>query len=204
MAPSRSSSDTHLSEKANDTFRYPLKAFGQRTSMSHIDARYPAMLFKQQLTASLEKIFGLIRDNLKKEISPLLSLCIQAPKLARGSGGRRSGSPDVAVQQPISTHWDRIVKFLDSLMDRLHKNFVPSFFVRKLVTQVFSFINVQLFNSMLLRRECCTFSNGEYVKSGLCVLEKWIVEAEEEVRSRSCSHLYLEQHSTVHLFYSTF
>ena len=59
------------------TFRYPLKAFGQRTSMSHIDARYPAMLFKQQLTASLEKIFGLIRDNLKKEISPLLSLCIQ-------------------------------------------------------------------------------------------------------------------------------
>jgi len=42
------------------------------------------------------------------------------------------------------------------------------------------------------------------VKSGLCVLEKWIVEAEEEVRSRSCSHLYLDQHSTVHLFYSTF
>ncbi|XP_021321162.1 protein OPAQUE1 isoform X3 [Sorghum bicolor] len=179
MAPSRSSSDTHLSEKANETFRSPLRAFGQQTSMSHIDARYPAMLFKQQLTASLEKIFGLIRDNLKKEISPLLSLCIQAPKLARGGSGRRSRSPDVALQQPISTHWDRIVKFLDSLMDRLHKNFVPSFFTRKLVTQVFSFINVQLFNSMLLRRECCTFSNGEYVKSGLCVLEKWIVDTEE-------------------------
>ncbi|KAL6642959.1 hypothetical protein ACP70R_021140 [Stipagrostis hirtigluma subsp. patula] len=180
MAPSRSSSDTHLSEKANETFRSPLKAFGQRTSMSHIDARYPAMLFKQQLTASLEKIFGLIRDNLKKEISPLLSLCIQAPKLARGGSGRRSRSPDVTFQQPISTHWDRIVKFLDSLMDRLHTNFVPSFFIRKLVTQVFSFINVQLFNSMLLRRECCTFSNGEYVKSGLCVLEKWIVDTKHE------------------------
>ncbi|XP_066375034.1 protein OPAQUE1-like isoform X2 [Miscanthus floridulus] len=179
MAPSRSSSDTHLNEKANEAFRSPLRAFGQQTSMSHIDARYPAMLFKQQLTASLEKIFGLIRDNLKKEISPLLSLCIQAPKLARGGSGRRSRSPDVALQQPISSHWDRIVKFLDSLMDRLHKNFVPSFFTRKLVTQVFSFINVQLFNSMLLRRECCTFSNGEYVKSGLCVLEKWIVDTEE-------------------------
>uniref|UniRef100_A0A0E0EXD4 Myosin motor domain-containing protein n=1 Tax=Oryza meridionalis TaxID=40149 RepID=A0A0E0EXD4_9ORYZ len=114
--------------------RPPLKAFGQRNSMSHIDAKYPAMLFKQQLTASLEKIFGLIRDNLKKEISPLLSLCIQ----------------------------------------------VPSFFIRKLVTQVFSFINVQLFNSLLLRRECCTFSNGEYVKTGLCVLEKWILDATEE------------------------
>ncbi|XP_052133735.1 protein OPAQUE1-like [Oryza glaberrima] len=179
-APSRSSSDPHLCEKANDALRPPLKAFGQRNSMSHIDAKYPAMLFKQQLTASLEKIFGLIRDNLKKEISPLLSLCIQAPKLARGGSGRRSRSPDVTLQQPISAHWDRIIKFLDSLMDRLHKNFVPSFFIRKLVTQVFSFINVQLFNSLLLRRECCTFSNGEYVKTGLCVLEKWILDATEE------------------------
>lgn len=35
--------------------------------------------------------------------------------------------------------------------------------------------------SLLLRRECCTFSNGEYVKSGLAELEKWIVNATEEV-----------------------
>lgn len=45
--------------------------------MSHVEARYPAILFKQQLTACVEKIFGLIRDNLKKEISPLLGSCIQ-------------------------------------------------------------------------------------------------------------------------------
>lgn len=37
------------------------------------------------------------------------------------------------------------------------------------------------FCSLLLRRECCTFSNGEYVKSGLAELEKWIVNAKEEV-----------------------
>jgi myosin-5 len=43
-----------------------------------VEARYPAILFKQQLTACVEKIFGLIRDNLKKELSPLLGLCIQA------------------------------------------------------------------------------------------------------------------------------
>lgn len=55
----------------------PSKNTAQEESLSHVDARYPAMLFKQQLTACLEKIFGLIRDNLKREISPLLSLCIQ-------------------------------------------------------------------------------------------------------------------------------
>ncbi|XP_072981787.1 protein OPAQUE1-like [Typha latifolia] len=166
----------------------------QETSSSYIDARYPAMLFKQQLTACLEKIFGLIRDNLKKEISPLLSLCIQAPKTTRAAGGRRSRSPDDRFQRPLSTHWDRIIKFLDSLMEQLRKNYVPSFFIRKLVTQVFSFINIQLFNSLLLRRECCTFSNGEYVKSGLAVLEKWIGDATEEYAGAAWDELnYIRQ-----------
>jgi len=36
-----------------------------------------------------------------------------------------------------------------------------------LFRQLFSFMNVQLFNQLLLRRECCSFSNGEYVKTGL-------------------------------------
>ena len=35
------------------------------------------------------------------------------------------------------------------------------FLVRKFFTQIFCFINVQLFNALLLRRECCSFSNGE-------------------------------------------
>lgn len=45
--------------------------------MHQVEAKYPALLFKQQLTAYVEKIYGMIRDNLKKEISPLLGLCIQ-------------------------------------------------------------------------------------------------------------------------------
>lgn len=46
-------------------------------AVSQVEAKYPALLFKQQLTAYVEKIYGMIRDNLKKEISPLLGLCIQ-------------------------------------------------------------------------------------------------------------------------------
>ncbi|MCH93267.1 unconventional myosin-Va-like, partial [Trifolium medium] len=45
--------------------------------LRQVEAKYPALLFKQQLTAFLEKLYGMIRDNLKKEISPLLGLCIQ-------------------------------------------------------------------------------------------------------------------------------
>lgn len=32
-----------------------------------------------------------------------------------------------------------------------------------------------------MRRECCSFSNGEYVKAGLAELEHWIYDATEEV-----------------------
>ena len=42
-----------------------------------VEAKYPALLFKQQLAAYVEKIYGIIRDNLKKELASLLSLCIQ-------------------------------------------------------------------------------------------------------------------------------
>ncbi|RRT76910.1 hypothetical protein B296_00024244 [Ensete ventricosum] len=50
---------------------------GKSEDQSRIEAKYPAILFKQQLTAYVEKIYGMIRDSLKKEISPFLTLCIQ-------------------------------------------------------------------------------------------------------------------------------
>lgn len=50
---------------------------GKLEDLRQVEAKYPALLFKQQLTAFLEKIYGMMRDNLKKEISPLLGLCIQ-------------------------------------------------------------------------------------------------------------------------------
>ncbi|WCJ29303.1 myosin putative [Euphorbia peplus] len=171
----------------------PFKHIGLEDGLSHVEARYPAILFKQQLTACVEKIFGLIRDNLKKELSPLLGLCIQAPKTSRHAG-KTSRSPTGIPQQLPSSQWESIIKFLDSFMGRLRENHVPSFFIRKLITQVFSFINIQLFNSLLLRRECCTFSNGEYVKSGLAELEKWIVGVTEEYAGTSWHELnYIRQ-----------
>ncbi|KAI7727736.1 hypothetical protein M8C21_005995 [Ambrosia artemisiifolia] len=53
------------------------RVLGKFDDLRQVEAKYPALLFKQQLTAFLEKIYGMIRDNLKKEISPLLGLCIQ-------------------------------------------------------------------------------------------------------------------------------
>ncbi|XP_019178687.1 PREDICTED: myosin-6-like [Ipomoea nil] len=142
-----------------------------------VEAKYPALLFKQQLTAYVEKIYGIIRDNLKKELGSLLSLCIQAPRASKGSvlrSGRSFG------KDSQTNHWLVIIDRLNSLLCTLKENFVPPILVQKIYTQTFSYINVQLFNSLLLRRECCTFSNGEYIKAGLAELELWCVQAKEE------------------------
>ncbi|XP_058085989.1 myosin-11 [Magnolia sinica] len=154
---------------------------GGMDTLLQVEAKYPALLFKQQLTAYVEKIYGMIRDNLKKEISPLLGLCIQAPRTSRASLVKGSRSvANAAAQQALIAHWQGIVKSLGLFLDTLKANYVPPFLVRKIFTQIFSFINVQLFNSLLLRRECCSFSNGEYVKSGLAELEHWCYNATDE------------------------
>ncbi|KAL3655801.1 hypothetical protein CASFOL_000197 [Castilleja foliolosa] len=178
----RSAGSTGLNGKLVQGSKPSFKYRGLEEGLSHMEAKYPAVLFKQQLTACVEKIFGFIRDNLKKEISPLLGQCIQAPKNNRVHGGKSSRSPGGVPQLSPSSEWDSIIKFLDSLMSRLRANYVPSFFIRKLTTH------------LLLRRECCTFSNGEYVKSGLAELEKWIVNATEEFAGTSWHELnYIRQ-----------
>ncbi|KAL9264795.1 Myosin-11-like protein [Drosera capensis] len=147
-------------------------------SLSRIEAKFPALLFKQQLNAYVEKIYGIIRDNLKKAISPLLGLCIQAPRTSKASSVTLGTA---ASQQDLFVHWKGLVQSFSNYLTVLKTNYVPSFLIRKLYTQVFSFVNVQLFNSLLLRRECCSFTNAEFVKAGLAELEKWCRDTTEEV-----------------------
>ncbi|XP_023769124.1 myosin-11 isoform X1 [Lactuca sativa] len=154
---------------------------GVEGGYTKVEAKYPALLFKQQLTAYVEKIYGTIRDNLKKEISPLLGMCIQAPRISRASLAKGSSrSVSSSAQQTLIAHWQGIVKSLGSFLNVLKTNHVPPVLVRKVFSQIFSFVNVQLFNSLLLRRECCSFSNGEYVKAGLAELDHWCFNATDE------------------------
>ncbi len=231
---------------------------GAAGGFKQVEAKYPALLFKQQLDAFVQKIFPMLRDNVKKEITPQLAACIHAPKSSHRSaarprpgeapgmcvGGAHGGGWSVGcvphptlqalglyvwlllswlctllttlccslsctdvfcvahsfpmplftppqknnthththththtVVTQLSPHWGHILSVFDALLDTLRRNHVPPFLVRKLFQQLFSFVNVQLFNQLLLRRECCSFSNGEYVKTGLAEVEMWIAKA---------------------------
>nr|GEW90960.1 nodulin-like, major facilitator superfamily domain protein [Tanacetum cinerariifolium] len=143
-------------------------------------AKYPALSFKKQLTDLLMKIYGMIRDNLKKELSPFIGLCILAPKTSRETLVKGHPHANAVAQQTPIAHWHCIVNNFENYFETMKANFVTPFLVRKVFTQIFSLNNVQLFNSLLLRRECCTFSNAEYVQAGLTVLERWCWNTMEE------------------------
>ncbi|XP_027362425.1 myosin-10-like [Abrus precatorius] len=144
--------------------------------VNQVDAKYPALLFKQQLAAYVEKIYGIIRENFKKDLSPLLSSCIKAD----GTSNDNS--------QP-TTSWLSIIECLNRFLKILKENYVTPVLVHKLFSQILQYINAELFNSLLLNRECCTFKNGEYIKSGLDQLEQWGNEATEECIGSSLDEL---------------
>ncbi|CAM0956683.1 unnamed protein product [Alopecurus aequalis] len=158
-----------------------------------IEAKYPAFLFKQQLSAFVEGLYAMIRDNVKKELSSLLLHAIQVPRIMKASmvRGRSFGSSSTRGRSFSNqgSYWQEIVDNLTELLDILRENCVPAIFIRKIFTQIFSFINAQLFNSLLVRHECCSFSNGEYVKRGLAQLEMWCGEVKPEYAGSALDEL---------------
>ncbi|KAK7315640.1 hypothetical protein VNO77_34206 [Canavalia gladiata] len=72
----------------------------------------------------VEKIYGMIRGNLKKEISPLLGLCIQAPRTSKVSlvrGSSRSVA-NTETQKALIVHWQGTVQNLGNFLNTLKEN----------------------------------------------------------------------------------
>ncbi|KAL6011568.1 hypothetical protein ACLOJK_002016 [Asimina triloba] len=68
---------------------------GSLAVIQQVEAKYPALLFKEQVTAYVEKIFGIIRDNLKNTLTPLLGRCAQTTSRCTSmeEGDRRYNIP---------------------------------------------------------------------------------------------------------------
>ena len=121
-----------------------------------VESKYPAFVFKQQVAAFIEKLYGILRDNVKQEIAPLFQACVQAPRPQRttsggvkvassstGSGGKGgAGGDDQGAstlprgQLPLGSSWGLIIEVLDGLFDGLRDAHVPNYLRRKLFTQV--------------------------------------------------------------------
>ncbi|KAL7177355.1 hypothetical protein ACSBR2_030666 [Camellia fascicularis] len=105
----------------------------------------------------------MIRDNLKKQISPLLGLCIQAPRTSRASLVKGHSYAHAVAQQALIAHWQSS-PFPST--QSVHSDI--------LIYQC-SVIQQSSFATRLL-----LIQYGEYVKSGLAGLEQWCGDATEE------------------------
>ncbi|WOL01703.1 hypothetical protein Cni_G10420 [Canna indica] len=52
-------------------------AMTEQSVVRQVEQKYPGLLFKQHLTAYVVKMYGIIRNNVKKDLSTLIALCIQ-------------------------------------------------------------------------------------------------------------------------------
>ncbi|KAK4492484.1 hypothetical protein RD792_003293 [Penstemon davidsonii] len=153
-------------------------------TLRQVEAKYPALLFKQQLTAYVEKIYGMIRDNLKKEISPLLGLCIQAPRISRANlmKGTARTLANAAAQEILIAHWQGIVKSLGNFLNILKMNHVRTILLH--FSAFYSSLNYDLTltscHLLLFDNIAYIINNGEYVKAGLAELEHWCYKATDE------------------------
>ncbi|KAF2618048.1 hypothetical protein F2Q68_00038280 [Brassica cretica] len=203
-----------------------------------VDARYPALLFKQQLTAYVETMYGIIRENFKREVSSLLSSCIQDLKKSSHDSSvvkspskssedndspsktseesslkksseenlpAKSNSPKqlseedslakqgqaamLSEENSPANSWQSIIGLLNYNLITWKKNYVPPFLVQKIFSQTFQYINVQLFNCLLLEQEYCTFNMGKEVKAGLDELDSWCSQATGEFVGSSWDEL---------------
>lgn len=156
------------------------------------EAKYPCLLFKQQVDSNVTKIFSMLRENGKKAIAPLLAALMLQPKNAANRQASVKASslappPGLSAADPIAamilgprSAWQELVAYFQDLLAALQKNHVPRPIVRRLFGQLALDINSQGFNQLVLRRECCSFSNGEYIKLGMAELETWLQTAGEE------------------------
>ncbi|CAA7049436.1 unnamed protein product [Microthlaspi erraticum] len=79
-SPKKPPQPTSFFGRMTQGFRSTSSASLSGDVVQQVDARYPALLFKQQLTAYVETIYGIFQENLKRELATVLSSCIQGLK----------------------------------------------------------------------------------------------------------------------------
>ncbi|KAG2489089.1 hypothetical protein HYH03_012315 [Edaphochlamys debaryana] len=181
------SSDTAAGSFGSATRSILRTMFGPRASPQNlasthgnsqaVEAKYPALLFKEHMDAFVQTIFPKIRDNLRKTIAPMLKDCIA---MSPAAGGQRAGSQEA---------WTDVLDVLTKGLGVVKANHVPKILVQELIKQLLRFVNVQLFNQLLLSPEGCSFSNGAYIQAGLGQVAAWIEGAGADLTAGSWEEL---------------
>ena len=162
---------------------------GAAESIPQMDAKNHQVVFKAQLVALAQRSFQLLRDNVKVDISPQVGAAIDHHALHDGDGAMHwpsSGAPSIrseshsVLDTTWTASWRRVVGVFNSLLTTLRGNHVPKPLVQKLFEQLFGFVNVRMFNRLLLYPEHVFFAIGENLNMWLNEVKLWIRKAKHE------------------------
>ncbi|KAL4581318.1 hypothetical protein LXL04_017530 [Taraxacum kok-saghyz] len=144
--------------------------------VQQVEGKKPALVFMQHLTGYIQKMYDIIFINLRKELGSILTSCIQE----MSTGMLKS-----------SSYWQKIIKLLDTFLNIFKENCMPIIIAQKIFTKVFSYINVELFNSLLDYRKRCTINNGRKLIDGFLVFEMWCQSGDERGTAlNELQHIY--------------
>ncbi|EFH57530.1 hypothetical protein ARALYDRAFT_321053 [Arabidopsis lyrata subsp. lyrata] len=97
-SPKKPPQPTSFFGRMTQGFRSTSSASLSGDVVQQVDARYPALLFKQQLTAYIETIYGIFQENVKRELAPVLSSCIQGLKESSHESSAETLSAELSEQ----------------------------------------------------------------------------------------------------------
>ncbi|CAI7745086.1 unnamed protein product, partial [Closterium sp. NIES-53] len=167
------------------------------------------MLFKQQLATGIERLYVTIRDSAKTELAVHFNPQARGTEVeavegaeprenggggagitscwarGRGRGGRApQRNAATAMRKHIMSSWTNVVITLRHIIGNLVANHVPAALLDALIRQLLFFVNMKIFNSLMVRAQWCpcTYSNGEMMEEGLSRLEQWVHDVEVQLR----------------------
>ncbi|GLC47101.1 hypothetical protein PLESTM_002026000 [Pleodorina starrii] len=105
------------------------------------------------------------------------------PASGAEGGVTEGGALDASAASPSPPSsslqsWHDLIAVLSYHLALLREAHVPRILIRCLFKQTLTFVDVQLFNQLLLRPECCSTSNARYLVAGLQLLQGWITDGQ--------------------------
>ncbi|GAU25530.1 hypothetical protein TSUD_280150, partial [Trifolium subterraneum] len=167
----------------------------EKDNQARLKEAEEAQLKATQLQETIERFLKGTIENLKLENKSLRSPAAAAIE-QKVHPGKIETDQEVAVVQQIQPRAiaDNVtvqIKDLDNgnqTEEELHARKEPRVPVFFLTKSLFG-KNSEWRMSLLLRRECCSFSNGKYLKAGLHELELWCLIATDQIAGSSWGEL---------------
>ncbi|DBB00655.1 hypothetical protein WJX82_006589 [Trebouxia sp. C0006] len=163
-------------------------ALGAFLKVRSIGKRDCSSLFKLgdemiAFTALHQLLASSVADMLPVNVSVLL--CDEAKRLARQSNPRVEGSPhrqtSVELSQPgsktfeglMSSPWKGLLGGLSNVVECLRGEGAPPPAVRAVVHAALHYVDAELLNALVLRRDCCSISAIKALQAGLADIKGW-------------------------------